>query len=275
MNDAHSPASLRPTDDRHDPSIQLALNEPTYSVVIPFFNEEPNAAALLAEVSAVMQRLGSPYELILVNDGSTDGTSRTLLDHVDDHGARCVLELPANHGQAFALYAGIRIARAPVVITLDGDGQNDPADIPLLLASLPDADMVVGVRVQRCDSFLRRALSTGANAVRRRLLGDGVDDSGCALKVFRRSVIPFILPLRTLYSFLPAMAVAGGLTVAQHPVSHRARSAGTSSYGLRGFLWRPLVDTVGLWWFRRRSFAPRRLQDEIRIAHHDLARRGG
>lgn len=258
-----APAVPAAVSTGNDATTVMPYREPAYSIVIPFFNEAKNAPALLIEVSEVMQRLARPYELILVDDGSTDDTHGMLVAHLDGCARKRVVQLASNHGQAFALFTGIQVARAPIVITLDGDGQNDPADIPLMLAGLADADMVVGVRVARCDSLLRRALSLTANSIRRRLLRDGVDDSGCALKAFKRTVIPAILPLQTLYSFLPAMAVTGGFVVIQRPVSHRARSAGTSSYGLRRFLWRPLVDTVGLWWFSRRSFPWRKALDEV------------
>ena len=227
---------------------------PLYSVVVPFFNEAANAASLLDEIEEVMQTIATTFEVILVDDGSTDETALILAEHASKHPFTKLIELAHNRGQAVALSAGLRAATAPIVITMDGDGQNDPHDIPLLLRALPAADMVVGMRVGRQDSWLRLAMSRLANQLRQRILRDGMDDSGCALKAFRREIIATLLPIRTLYSFLPAMAVAAGFKVAQCPVAHRPRLGGQSSYGVAVFLWRPLLDTLGLWWYLRRSF---------------------
>jgi glycosyltransferase involved in cell wall biosynthesis len=162
-----------------------------------------------------------------------------------------------NHGQAAALLVGMRQARGVVIVTLDGDGQNVPSDIPVLLDALDGADLVVGIRQARQDSRLRLAMSRVANAIRARCLRDGVQDSGCGLKVMRRDVVDAFIPIRTLYSFIPALAVAAGYRVVECPVRHRARHAGEAHYGLRTFAWRPLVDMIGVWWFTRRRFAGR------------------
>lgn len=232
----------------------VGTESPQYSVVVPFFNEAANAASLLSEIAEVMRGLAVAYEVILVNDGSRDATATILGDYAARHPEFELLDLARNRGQAVALYAGLRAASAPIVITMDGDGQNDPHDIPRLLRGLSTADMVVGARVDRHDGWARRAMSLVANRLRQRILGDGMDDSGCALKAFRREIVGVLLPIRTLYSFLPAMAVAAGFTVAQCPVAHRSRTGGRSSYGVRVFLWRPIVDTIGLWWYSRRCF---------------------
>jgi glycosyltransferase involved in cell wall biosynthesis len=260
-----APLLLRdPADSSFDTAIaplpDRAAAELAYSVVVPFFNEAASAGALLSEITAVMQQLDAAYEVILVNDGSTDTTREVLRSYVEQHRECRLLDLVRNRGQAAALYAGLQIARAPIIITMDGDGQNDPHDIPALLDELSGADMVVGVRVERRDTRFRRAMSRVANRVRQRLLRDGMDDSGCALKAFRREIVPVLLPIATLYSFIPAMAIAAGFRVVQRPVVHRSRTAGQSSYGLRRFLWRPLLDTAGMWWFTRRSFPVRARQ---------------
>ena len=228
--------------------------QPAYSVVIPFYNEAANAAALLEEVNATLISLAEPYEVMMVDDGSADQCAEILTGIAAAQPQCKLIRLSPNGGQAAALYRGLKAATAPLIITLDGDGQNCPGDIPQLLPGLENADMVVGVRVNRQDGWLRRKISFLANAVRGRLLGDGMSDSGCALKVFRREVISAFIPIRTLYSFMPAMAVAGGFRVAEAPVRHRARGGGKSSYGLRVFLWRPVLDLLGVWWFTRRRF---------------------
>ena len=138
------------------------------------------------------------------------------------------------------------------VVTLDGDGQNYPGDIPRLFELLESSELVCGIRAERKDSWLRRSMSRLANGVRGWLLRDGVSDAGCALKVMRREVVFSLIPLKTLYSFIPAMAAAAGFRIVEAPVQHRQRHGGKTSYGLLVFLWRPLVDLMGLAWYRRR-----------------------
>jgi glycosyltransferase involved in cell wall biosynthesis len=224
---------------------------------VPFFNEAEGIRELLAELRAAMDGLGADYEVLAVNDGSRDSTG-AILDATADAWPQCrVLHFEKNCGQAAAILTGMMASIGPVVITLDGDGQNVPADIPKLLAALDGADLVCGIRAQRRDSWLRRKMSRLANAIRGRVLGDGVRDTGCALKAMRREVVGAMLPIRTLYSFIPALAVAAGFRVAELPVRHRERRGGQSSYGLRAFLWRPLVDMLGILWFKsRRCPAP-------------------
>ncbi len=234
----------------------------TYSVVAPFFNEEGSAAPLVGEIESTMDALGEPWELLMVDDGSRDGTGDLLRRAAARRPELRYLRLPFNRGQAVALDAGIRRARGGVLITLDGDGQNDPADIPTLLALLEGADMVVGIRTARRDTWLRRGMSRLANSIRGRLLDDRLHDSGCALKVFRCEVVEVLLPMKTLYSFIPALARAGGFRLAEHPVRHRPRVAGRSSYGLVVFLWRPVLDLLGLYWLRKRTFARRAVEVE-------------
>jgi glycosyltransferase involved in cell wall biosynthesis len=228
---------------------------PVYSVVVPFYNEEVAAPRLLQEILAVLARLDDPAECLCIDDGSSDGTAAVLNAFAAQSGSPVrVIAFSKNRGQAAALWVGLHEARGRIIITLDGDGQNDPGDIPRLLDALTGADMVVGVRQNRRDNASRRWMSMLANAVRARVLGDGMRDSGCALKAFRREVVASLIPIRTLYSFIPAMAVAGGFRTRQVPVQHRARTGGRSSYGALVFLWRPLVDLVGMWWFSRRAF---------------------
>lgn len=183
--------------------------KPRVSIVVPFFNEEENVVPLLAEIRAVCDALGQAYETIFINDGSTDATERRLDAATKDWPEARPIHCRKNHGQATALFVGMKRATGEVLVTLDGDGQNDPADIPRLLAALDHFDMVAGVRVRRQDSWLRLAMSGLANAVRAGLLRDGLRDTGCALKAFRCEVVESFIPIRTLYSFMGAMAVAG------------------------------------------------------------------
>ena len=237
------------------------MGAPKFSVVIPFFNEEGNARALLDELLTALNWLDGEFEILMVDDASRDHTADILaaVAHADP---RCIaLHNAQNSGQAASLHRGFLAASGEWILTMDGDGQNDPADFPSLWSRLVEtgADMAVGVRENRQDSALRQRMSRIANAVRGSVLRDGIDDSGCALKIFRRAVVESFLPMKTLYSFMPALAVAGGFKVVQAPVNHRPRAAGVSNYGLRVMLWRPLVDLLGVWWFTRRSFPVRRI----------------
>lgn len=168
---------------------------PVYAVIIPFYNEEGAVPGLLAALREVMDGLNTPYEVLLIDDGSTDGTAAALTAHAWP--AARVLTDGINQGQAAALLSGFHAARGTWIITLDGDGQNDPADIPALIATAARGyDMVVGIRVTRQDSWLRRSMSRLANAVRGNLLNDHLCDSGCALKVFRREIVASFWPIR-------------------------------------------------------------------------------
>lgn len=191
-------------------------------------------------------------EVILLDDGSADCTGEKL-DRIAATWPRGrVFHLGQNRGQSAALLFGFRKAEAPILATMDGDGQNDPRDLVRLLRRLDEADMVVGKRIDRRDSWTRRAVSRIANLFRSKLLADGVSDAGCALKVFRREIVETFIPIRTLYSFMPALAVAAGYRVVEEPVHHRPRAHGTSKYSTRSFLLWPIIDFMGLAWFRKR-----------------------
>ena len=232
--------------------------EPWLSVVIPFFDEEETLPAVCAEVTAVLDAaLDRPWELILVDDGSRDRTGELADAFAAARPGRCrVLHLRPNSGQSAALEAGFRAARGAVIATLDGDGQNDPADIPRLLRAMAetDVDLMGGVRARRADDWLRRVSSRIANRVRDAVLHDGVTDVGCSLRVFRREVVDGLPLFRHAHRFLPALAQAAGWRVAERPVGHRPRAAGRSKYGrgINSRLWVGLLDLWGVWWLRRR-----------------------
>lgn len=226
-------------------------------MVIPFFNEGPNVGSLLRELREVVDQLGLAAEVIAVDDGSRDDTASQLENAAANWTALRIVSLSQNSGQGAALWVGFSVARGLWVATLDGDGQNPPAELARLWSARGQADMIIGRRIARQDSALRKTMSRVANTVRQRLLRDQSRDTGCSLKIFRREVVASFLPIRTLYSFLPAFAVWDGWSVLEVPVAHRPRRAGESKYGLRSMVWRPLADLLSLAWLLRRRIPSR------------------
>lgn len=221
---------------------------PRCSLVVPFHNEAGNVRPLMAAACAVLAELDPAFEALLVDDGSTDGTAAELAA-VAAADPRCrVLRLGRNLGQAAALLHGLRAARGERLLTMDGDGQNDPRDFPALLALVEaGADLACGWRRERHDRWARRAMSRTAYVVRRWLLRDGVHDAGCQLRVFRREVLEVLEPGPLWQAFLPAMAAAAGLRVRELPVRHHARRHGRAHFGAWNLWWRPAVEMLRLW----------------------------
>jgi len=224
---------------------------PEVSVVIPVCNEVDNVAPLAREIAAALA--GQAFEIIFIDDGSTDGTAEAVraLRAEGLPGVR-LLRHSFRRGQSAAVCSGVRRARADWIATLDGDGQNDPADIPRLLEARAVADLVMGNRVNRRDTWLRRAQSRIANGVRGYLLGDGTPDTGCGIKVMRRELFLELPRFDHMHRFLPALFLRAGARVVSVPVSHRPRQRGTSKYGLFDRLWVGIVDIFGVMWLRRR-----------------------
>lgn len=224
------------------------MSNPRCSLVIPFYQEAGSVASVVPAACAAVARIDPGYEAILVDDGSTDGTGRELarVAATDPH---CrIVTLPQNRGQASALLTGLQQTRGEIILTMDGDGQNDPSDFPALLALLEQQqlDVACGWRRERHDSALRRLMSRLANTVRSRVLHDGLHDAGCQLRVFRRAVIATLQPSPLMQSFLPAMAVAAGLHVGELPVHHSPRLQGDSKYHLGNLWWRPFSEMLRL-----------------------------
>jgi len=242
---------------------------PELSVVVPVHNESENVVPLVLEIHAALD--GRDFELVYVDDGSDDATAALLRDAMGRFPRLRALRHRARAGQSAALATGIEAARAPVIATLDGDGQNDPADIPALLSQIhesadPDRLLVAGHRTRRRDSAVKRLSSRVANRVRRALLGDGTPDTGCGLKVFTRAAFMAMPRFDHMHRFLPALMLRAGGTVVSVPVNHRHRTRGRTKYGVLDRLWAGLFDLVGVMWLQRRRLVP--MADEI-VAERD------
>jgi dolichol-phosphate mannosyltransferase len=231
------------------------------SVVIPVHNEVENIGSLLAEVDAALARACN-YEVIVVDDGSTDDTHR-VLNELREHFPRLRVVHHRNRcGQSMALISGILAAVAPCIATLDGDGQNDPHDLPGMLRQIEDAAeedrlwMVAGFRKMRRDSRWRVLCSRVANGVRSRILKDQTPDSGCGIKVFLREAFLRMPHFNHMHRFLPSLIQRGGGRVISVPVNHRPRVFGKSHYGTAGRLLAGILDLAGVAWLIRRNQIP-------------------
>jgi glycosyltransferase involved in cell wall biosynthesis len=225
---------------------------PDLSVVIPAYNEVDNLAPLFAEMRAALAATGRSWELVMVDDGSTDGTAQAMqAEEARDARVKALL-LEKNAGQSAALAAGLSRAMGDVIVTLDADLQNDPADLPRLLAALENADVVSGVRSNRQDSWVRLASSRIANATRRGVLGDPVTDIGCSFKAYRREMLEGLPMFVGVHRFLPALCVFRGARFTEVALSHRARRHGVSKYGVGNRLWRGIADLIGVQWLKTR-----------------------
>ncbi len=218
------------------------------SIIIPFYNEEESVSGLIHEIKAVCALIDGTVEVICIDDGSGDATHKILKKLAETEPVLRIESMGNNQGQAAALRRGFAVANGMWIATLDGDGQNPPAELVNLWRVRESADMIAGRRKIRQDSIKRRIMSRLANHTRRTLLRDGVTDTGCSLKIFKREVTSSFLPIQTMYSFLPAFAVSRGFTVLEIPVEHRPRKKGTSKYGLRAMAIRPFFDMVVLVW---------------------------
>jgi glycosyltransferase involved in cell wall biosynthesis len=222
-------------------------NSPALSVVVPLYNEEANLPILQEELRTALSRLD--YEIIFVDDGSVDRTA----ERIEPVANVRVIRFEKNSGQSAAIYAGLMAARGATVVIIDGDLQNDPADIPKLLVEIArGADLVCGYRVKRQDTLVKRATSRIANAVRSRYTKDGVRDTGCTLKAMRRECVSALFPFKGMHRFIPALVKAAGYELVEVPVNHRPRRFGESKYGLGNRAWRATIDMLGVRWLLSR-----------------------
>ncbi len=225
------------------------------SVVVPVKNEAGNIEPLVNEIVAALNGV-APYEIVYVDDGSSDDGPAVLKRlratlpqlRVVTHAASC--------GQSAAIRSGVMAARGRWIATLDGDGQNDPADLPALLAKSGAAAMVAGQRVKRQDTTIRKWSSRIANGIRARILKDDTPDTGCGTKLFSREAFLRLPYFDHMHRYLPALMKREGLAVLLEPVNHRPRHSGRSKYGINNRLWVGIVDLAGVWWLNRRMRRP-------------------
>ena len=232
---------------------------PEVAIVVPVRNEAKNIAPLVEEIATALA--GRAFEIIYVDDGSSDATGAELSALMRERPYLRQIRHATSCGQSAAVRTGVRAARAPIVATLDGDGQNDPAFLPALIKPLEEGDknvgLVAGQRVGRKDTGFKKVQSRIANGVRGAILKDGTRDSGCGLKAFRRDVFLGLPYFDALHRFLPALVRRDGHAVAYVDVKDRQRRAGVSNYGLWDRLWVGILDLAGVWWLiRRRKRVP-------------------
>jgi glycosyltransferase involved in cell wall biosynthesis len=224
-------------------------NSPAVSVIVPLFNEEENMSILQSELKATLA--GIDHEMIFVDDGSIDRT----LERIETAPNVRVIRFEKNTGQSAAIYAGLQAAHGAITVLIDGDLQNDPTDIPRLLAEIDrGADLVCGYRARRKDTFLKRLTSRIANFVRSRFTKDYVRDTGCTLKAMRRDCVSALLPFKGMHRFIPALVKGAGYRLVEIPVNHRPRRFGQSKYGLGNRALRATIDMFGVRWLLSRRF---------------------
>ncbi|HWN64564.1 MAG TPA: glycosyltransferase family 2 protein [Candidatus Binatus sp.] len=224
-------------------------NSPAVSVIVPLFNEEENMSILQSEVKAALAEID--HEMIFVDDGSIDRT----LERIETAPNVRVIRFEKNTGQSAAIYAGLQAAHGAITVLIDGDLQNDPTDIPRLLAEIDrGADLVCGYRARRKDTFLKRLTSRIANFVRSRFTKDYVRDTGCTLKAMRRDCVSALLPFKGMHRFIPALVKGAGYRLVEIPVNHRPRRFGQSKYGLGNRALRATIDMFGVRWLLSRRF---------------------
>lgn len=226
---------------------------PEISVVIPIFNEEGNLEPLIRELSQVLDKLNTPYEIIGVDDKSTDSSLSVLRNLQKKYATLRIARHTVNSGESASEATGFEHARGSIVVTIDADLQNDPADIPALLKGIQDgADVMCGIRRKREDDWVRRVSSKLANKFRNSITGDQISDAGCTFRAIRRTALHDILVFNGMHRFLPTILRLQGYRVSEISVNHRPRTSGQSKYGVGNRLWRGIADCIMMRWYRRR-----------------------
>jgi glycosyltransferase involved in cell wall biosynthesis len=232
------------------------------SLVIPAYNEQETIEECVREADGVLARLGKPYEILVVDDGSTDGTFARVRALKGAVPALRAIRYNANRGQTTAMAAGFDNARGGIVVTIDADMQNDPADIPRLLERLGEYDVVCGVRQKRQDGFVRKASSVIANSVRNRLTHENIHDVGCTLRAFNAAYLRKVKLFEGMHRFLPTLLRLEGARIVEVPVRHRPRLKGRNKYGIGNRLFKGLRDLWAVRWMQSR-YIHYRVEEEI------------
>lgn len=226
---------------------------PVLSVILPVYNESEAIVPVLQELIDVLEKTWpARWEVLAVNDGSSDDTADKIAGLADAHPGLRLLDLAANAGQSGALWMGFRQARAPWLATLDADGQNDPADLPGMMEALGDADAIFGYRARRQDTLSKKWGSKLANGVRNAILKENIRDTGCAIKIFRKSLTDTLTPWNGMHRFLGSLFIMQGAKIVEKTVNHRPRSAGSSKYTNWGRLKKTWRDLFAVRWLRSR-----------------------
>ena len=241
---------------QHDDGIELSL-------VIPAYNEEETIEECVREADQVLVRLGKRYEIVVVDDGSTDGTFGRLRALKEKVPALRAIRYRENRGQTTAMAAGFENARGDIVVTIDADMQNDPTDIVRLLEKMDEWDVVCGVREKRQDSFVRKASSLIANSVRNRLTRENIHDVGCTLRAYRRTFLRRIKLFEGMHRFLPTLLRLEGARIVEIPVRHRPRLKGRNKYGVGNRLFKGLRDLSAVRWMQAR-YIRYEIEEEIK-----------
>jgi len=234
-----------------------------YSVILPVYNERENLQPLIQGIIRILSETGKSYEVVCVDDHSSDGSLECMCTISNRHPNVRVLKHIRNYGQSAALASGIACASGEIIVTLDSDQQNNPRDIPVLLAALTDdVDAVCGVRVNRQENYIRKVSSRVANAFRNWITGDTIRDSGCNFRVMRKTALAELPVFNGMHRFLPTLLRYQGFHVVEIPISHQPRTWGTSKYGIHNRLWRGVADCMAMRWWKKRMLPTRRLKRE-------------
>ena len=222
------------------------------SVVVPVYNEEENLAILIHQIAEVLESLGESYEMIFVDDGSTDGSRKVLKGMVSSYPQIHILGFKENCGETAAIAAGLKEARGQIVITMDGDLQNDPKDIPRMLEYLKEYDMVTGWREKRNDPWVKRMSSKIANGIRNWLSEETIRDSGCTLRAYKRKCLEGLKLYKGMHRFMPTLIKMEGFRVVEIPIAHHPRIFGVTKYTTWNRMWRAFIDLLAVKWMKSR-----------------------
>ncbi len=226
------------------------------AIIVPVFNEADNVLPMACEVAAAFTRLGREWELVFVDDASTDDTPKRIIEAAKADAHVRGLRHQRNAGQSAAVWTGLQATTSPILCTLDGDLQNDPADLPAMIQKLVEFDFVSGMRLDRQDTWVRKVSSRIARKARKAALGVDFRDTGCAIRAFKRSALAGVFPFNGLHRFLPVLVHGGGAKTLEVPVNHRPRVAGVSKYGVWNRLGRGIYDLIAISWYQKRRYRP-------------------